>query len=98
VDGDDLVAIGADPAEVEKLRILFGTRAEVEVVRVLPGNWLALRVFMAQDGRWRRTPHGGIDGLDLCQIESALRLLRDDPVLLEKLMTMEAVVLEELNR
>jgi len=105
VDGDDLAAAGVAPEEVAKLKAQYGGEGDggrPGDVPVTPDNWPAVRVFLMQEGRWRRTPRGALDGLDMAQVESTARLLRVKRKRLTrmfwKLMTMERAALEEMRR
>lgn len=102
VDGDDLAEAGLEAEEIEKLREMYGVKPAGEDVAVIPCNVLALEVFLAQETRWRYTPDGEMDGLDMAQVEATLNLLqvkrKKRPELFWKLRTMERAAREEMRR
>lgn len=103
IDGADLAEVGVAPEEVAKLHALYGTAERgADTVLVTPDNWPAVQVFLAQERRWRRTPMGDMEGLDLVQVESAARMLGIKrglwQGLLRKLLRMEQAALEEMAR
>jgi hypothetical protein len=93
------------PEEVANLEALYGGGEgnEGDEVPVTPDNWLAVQVFLVQESRWRRHPaHGAPEGLDLAQVEAALRLMgvkrKKRQGVFWKLRTMEVAALEEMAR
>jgi hypothetical protein len=104
VDGADLMELGVAPEEVAKLQALYGKGSGTDTgdVLVTPDNWPAVEVFLVQENRWRRKPNGALEGLDMTQVESTMRLIgirsKDRRSVFWKLRTMEMAALEETAR